>query len=229
MPTGADWVEMARVWLWLAQGNFEACNRWMSENDIQPATPDSNLDAGKRLTLARILLGQHSPGTAMRILSQLLSEAEALGWWGGVIEILVFQTLACQQSGDMSSAKKTLQRALTLSEPEGYIRVFIDQGQPMKELLLSLHNSGPCGGYAARLSSAFAATISPPTHNAGILSKREIELLGLIASGCSNKEIAGQLFISLATVKRHTVNIFNKLNVKNRTEAVANARELGLL
>jgi LuxR family transcriptional regulator, maltose regulon positive regulatory protein len=234
MPTAAGWVEMAQVWLWLAQGNRDACNRWVRTNNLKLADPPAAGDAEKRLILARISLAQRNPGAAIKILSQLLAEAESAGNWGVVIEILAFQALAYEQSWDEPSALRSLEKALSLSEPEGYVRVFVDQGEPMRSLLHSLKQSADPGGYAARLLSAFPAhssttAVSPSTHSAGILSKREIELLRLVASGCSNKEISGQLFISLATVKRHTVNIFNKLDVKNRTEAVAHARELGLL
>jgi LuxR family transcriptional regulator, maltose regulon positive regulatory protein len=234
MPTGTDWVEMAHVWLWLAQGNLEACNQWVRKNNLQLSDRPPHYDGEKRLILARILLAQRNPVAAMKILSQLLEETESAGFWGGVIEILVFQALAYQQSGLMPSAEKSLERALSLSGPEGYMRVFLDQGEPMRELLHSLQKHANTGWYVTRLLSAFAAEPTaqkgaPSARSAGVLSKREIELLKLIASGCSNKEIAAQLFISLATVKRHTVNIFNKLDVKNRTEAVAHARELGLL
>ncbi len=231
--TGAEWLEMAHTWLWLAQGNLEACECWLNEKKISLTDASTHGGSELRLILGRILLAQRNPHAAMNIFSQLLVENESAGHWGAVIEILVFKGLAYKQSGDMQSALKTLQRVSTLSEPEGYVRVFLDQGEPMRELLLALQKRlGPAAN-ATRLLEAFPAQptsmAASSAHVPGLLSKREIELLKLVASGCSNKEIASQLFISLATVKRHTVNIFNKMGVKNRTEAVARARELGLL
>ena len=127
-----------------------------------------------------------------------------------------------------------LQEALQQGEAEDHTRPFLTLGEPMRELLRSSQRRGDVSGFPSRLLTIFSRLEAAQTPSAEpappqVLSKRELELLRLIAAGSSNKEIARDLVISLGTVKRHTVNIFTKLDVKNRTEAVAKARELGLL
>jgi LuxR family maltose regulon positive regulatory protein len=168
------------------------------------------------------------------MLSRLLQEKEAAGETGSIIELLVFQALAFRQASDITSAWKALRRALSLAWPEGYMRVFLDQGQPMWELLRELNLTGRERDFAQRLLEAFAREPAPAPRGPlparmDTLSGRELEVLRLIASGASNKKIANELVIAIGTVKRHTVNIFNKLGVENRMEAVAKAREMGLL
>jgi LuxR family maltose regulon positive regulatory protein len=153
-----------------------------------------------------------------------------------MIEVLTLQALAASHE---DQALKFLRQALILAEPEGYVRVFVDQGKSLIPLLRKAAQRGITPAYIAKLLAAFTTLpsrqetprMSSSQRTTGLipLSGREVEVLRLIAGGCSNKEIAAQLVISIGTVKRHTVNIFNKLDVKNRTEAVAHARELGLL
>jgi LuxR family maltose regulon positive regulatory protein len=147
--------------------------------------------------------------------------------------VLSLQAVVWKNKKAETRALDCLRQALVLAEPEGYVRVFLNRGRPMQELLQHARRQGLSPDFVTRILTAFAAPPSgkpaaPLPARPAILSKREVELLGLIAAGCSNKEIANQLVISLGTVKRHTVNIFNKLDVKNRTEAVARARELEL-
>lgn len=255
-PTSAEWVEMTRVWLWLAQGNLEACERWKRTNDPKPAGKQTR-NGGKRLILVRILLAQENHATALKILSQLLRETETAGHWGSVIELLVLQTLTYQQKGDTPAALKALERALSLAEPEGYIRVFLDQGKPMKELLRrmkdhkrpkddpsTLHraSSGRMKNYVQKLLAAFddnsssTPALRPDAsgpHSSHVLidplSKRELEILGLITAGKSNQEIAQELVLAVGTVKKHVSNIFNKLNVDSRTRCIAQAQKLHLI
>ena len=127
---------------------------------------------------------------------------------------------------------QALERAMTLAEPEGFVRIFVDEGKPMARLLYEAASQRTKPEYAGRLLAAFPiATPSRPKHAEMIepLSARELEVLRLIAEGLSNEEIAQRLVLSLPTVKWHTGNIYGKLSVKNRTEAVAKARSLGLL
>jgi ATP/maltotriose-dependent transcriptional regulator MalT len=142
--------------------------------------------------------------------------------------------LVHKKLGDERQAVTCLQEALQMAEAEGHARPFIDLGEPLRELLRSAQRRGPSSDFVSRLLAAFArreAGQQPPQPAASpqVLSKRELKLVELIAAGYTNKEIASELVISLGTVKRHTVNIFTKLDVKNRTEAVAKAREMGLL
>ena len=157
---------------------------------------------------------------------------------GSVIEILVLQALAHEAQGDSPSALVPLDRALTLAEPEGYFRMFVDEGRPMAGLLSDAAARGITPDYTARLLAALEAEEQkgedesnlPPTQSLyEPMSQRELEVLRLIAQGLSNREISERLFLAVITVKGHNRNIFRKLQVRRRTEAVARARELGLL
>ena len=167
----------------------------------------------------------------MEFFAQLLLENEPAGHWGTVIELLVFQAIAFQQKGEISTALKTLARALTLAEPEGYTRVFLDQGTPVKELLRKMKDeSGRMKTYIHRLLAGFDAfSASPPQPLIDPLSARELEVLRLLAAGKSNRQIASELVVAIGTVKRHINNIFGKLDAGSRTQCVARARELHLL
>jgi LuxR family maltose regulon positive regulatory protein len=154
---------------------------------------------------------------------------------GSLIEALLVLALAQAAKGDVPAALMPLERALTLAEPEGYVRVFVGEGETMRNLLRQAATQGIAPDYARRLLAAFgdpfrgASTSGHTTGLAEPLTTREIEVLRLIAAGLRNEEIAGRLFISLATVKRHIANAYGKLAVSNRVEAVSRARELGLL
>jgi LuxR family maltose regulon positive regulatory protein len=176
----------------------------------------------------------------------LLKGAEEQNRMGSVIEILLTQTLARQIQGNFPLALKSLERALFLAQPEGYFRIFIDEGEPMRTLISDFRSqidtqSGGYGhhlsGYLNKLLAAFTRPeAKTQTTTAGRkpemvepLSQRELEVLRLIAQGLSNREIGERLFLALSTVKGHARLIFDKLQVQNRTEAVACARKLDLL
>ena len=146
------------------------------------------------------------------------------------------------EMGDSEQAILALTECLTLAQPEGYVRVFLDEGQPMQMLLaqwLAHASPGSLRDYAIRLLSQFHAEphvvtaaqekVSPTGDLIEPLSQRELEVLHLIAVGRTNKEIAQQLVVAPGTVKAHTASIYRKLDVANRTEAVARARQLGIL
>ncbi len=164
--------------------------------------------------------------------------AETAGWMGKAVEILVLQALAFQAEDKRDRALEILQRALTLAEPEGYTRVFLDEGQPMARLLYAAATRGLAADYVGRLLAEFPVeepSPSPALRRVSTealvepLSKREQEVMALIAVGQTNAEIAQSLFISVGTVKNHAKNIYSKLNVHSRAQAIARARELGLL
>ena len=160
---------------------------------------------------------------------------------GSVIEILVLQALAHEARGDIPAALVPLERALTLAEPEGFIRIFVDEGRPMAQLLSEAAAHGNMPNYTDKLLAAFEAEEQKSADESHLphapsaqsliepLSQRELEVLRLIAQGLSNREISERLFLALITVKGHNRNIFRKLQVRRRTEAVARARELGLV
>jgi LuxR family maltose regulon positive regulatory protein len=194
---------------------------------------------------------------AAGLLERLLNFAEAQCRTGSVIEILVTQAVALKERGDLLLALASVERALILAEPEGYVRLFVNEGEPAHWLLRELRSrmarpsnsqSCPLFAYVERLLSAFGwakeqqaatpakdQTVVEPggrSATAGLvepLSERELDVLRLVAQGLSNVQISQRLVVALSTVKGHNLRIFGKLRVQNRTEAVARARELGLL
>jgi LuxR family maltose regulon positive regulatory protein len=166
----------------------------------------------------------------------LFQVTEAGGWTMFAIETLALESLAFQALGDIDQALYCLGHALSLAEPEGFVRVFADKGEPMARLLYQAAERRIAPEYAGRLLAAFPAVEPAPTalsrpspEMIEPLSEREREVLLLIAEGLSNREIAQRLFLSLSTVKVHTYNIYGKLGVHSRTQAVAKARALGIL
>ena len=151
---------------------------------------------------------------------------------GSVIEILVLQALAHQTRGDIPAALASLQRALTLAEPEGYVRLFVDEGPPMASLLRAAAKQGIAPSYVRRLLAAIDTTAGPSAGQAGLiepLSERELDVLRLLGTDLDGPDIARELVVSLNTVRTHTKNIYAKLGVNNRRAAVRRARELDLL
>jgi LuxR family maltose regulon positive regulatory protein len=240
-----------RARLWLQQGNLAAAARWAQECVL---VGDREVSYVQQLTLVRLRLAQsqHDPGgqflgDAQAILAQLLPAVEAQEWMRYLIEGLMLQALVCQAQANQLSALTTLQRALTLAAPEGYVRLFVDEGAPMAALLTPIaRGESPVAAYAARLLEAFPRTegrglrtepvewlhsvLSPqPSTLVEPLSERELEVLRLIAAGLSNQAIADRLVVAVSTIKKHVNNIYGKLDVQSRTQALVRARELALL
>jgi LuxR family maltose regulon positive regulatory protein len=193
-------------------------------------------------TLARAYLAQDEAEEALAALEPLLGPAEAASAFLHVIEVCALKALALHALGDTSAALASLERSLALAEPEGYVRMYLNEGPPMAQLLREAASQGIHAEYANKLLAAFGVSEygsvgvgSPiPPHSPtptliDPLTPRELDVLHLISNGLSNQDIAGKLVIALNTVKRHTSSIYSKLDVKSRTQAVARARELGLL
>jgi LuxR family maltose regulon positive regulatory protein len=237
--------------LWIAQGNIEAAARWAETRGLEKhlsletlkeeiASVFSLYRFGEYAAWARLLLAQDRPEDALSVLRPLLQAAEDAGWVVYCIEILALQALALQAQGNVAQALAALERALALSlaEPGGFVHIFVQKGAPMAQLLYQAAARGVKPEYAGRLLAAFPASEAPepfretPAERAAMvepLSEREIEVLQLVAEGLSNREVAGRLFLSVSTVKAHTYNIYSKLGVHSRTQAVAKARALGIL
>jgi LuxR family maltose regulon positive regulatory protein len=162
----------------------------------------------------------------------LLHQAEAGNRIGRVIEILILQALAYHGKNVKEQALAVLDRAIMLAQPEGYVRVFLDEGEPMVKLLFTakVHQVG--GSYLSELLSHVSTDSNQALPNTQLLieplTKRELELLKLIEQGCTNQDIADRLVISIPTVKRHISNIYSKLGAKNRTQAISLGKELNL-
>lgn len=199
------------------------------------------------LAAARLWLAQQEPGEAAAQLAQALADAAACGWSGAALELRILHSLACARGGDTHTAQAGLQAALALAEAGGYVRLFLDEGPPLADLLRALpvrqSRTGPGGRPSPLLAALLAAfdaqgsqqatpAATPPGAAAALvepLSEREIEVLRLLAEGLTNEQIARRLVIALGTVKAHIHNIAGKLGAQNRAHAVARAQELGLL
>jgi LuxR family maltose regulon positive regulatory protein len=239
-----------RARLELANGQVEAAARWVRQRGLAVHDQASYPRERDYLLLARVLLAQQAPERALELLESWTALAAAQDRTESTIELLALQALAQADRGDEPAALTTLAEALVLGAPEGYLRVFVDEGPPMAalfgQLLGGRHPEWQAAvdavphDYLARLATAFeraGAPVFPAARRGAVmvpglveaLSARELEVLALLATGKPNRAIADELVVSLDTVKRHVTNLFNKLGVANRTQAVARARELGLL
>ncbi len=240
-------VEASRAWLSLMQGDEAAVLRWLQRCGLSIDGEISHLRERECLTLVRVLIALHRLDEAERWLANLLQLAEMQGRTGSEIEILMLQAEALHASGEVNSAVERLSRALSLAEPEGYIRLFVDEGVQMARLLAQMRTHQRSEyivstGYREKLLS-----LSGGTHDEGAqhvaaaasrpgtqplmesLSERELEVLRLIVAGCSNREIADRLVIAVSTVKWYVNAIYGKLSVESRTKAIARARELNIV
>ena len=257
------WLEDCRVRSLLAGGDLDAAMRWARDSGL---TTDGELSYHydlHHINLARVLVARGAADTsgpwldeALTLLGRLQAAAAQAGWVQEEIKIGILQTLVMQAQGNRQSALEALCRVLPLAEHGGYIRLFVDEGEPMRLSISDFRlwiEKQPHGqdhrllGYVDKLLAAFAqmapvpqSEVSNPTPlRSGDysqkstmvepLSQRELEILKLIAQGLSNREIGERLFLALDTVKGHNRRIFDKLQVQSRTEAIARARELGLL
>jgi LuxR family maltose regulon positive regulatory protein len=193
---------------------------------------------GLLLGQARVHLAQGDPSAALAVLEPLRRQAEARDWPDERLKVIVLQALAHQAQGETDQAVQLLGDALALAEPGGFVRLFVDEGTPMAQLLAAAAAQGILPDYTARLLAVVEAgkqqredesDAAPAQPLIEPLSQRELEVLRLIAQGLSNQAIGERLFLALDTVKGHNRRIYDKLRVQRRTEAVARARELGLL
>jgi LuxR family maltose regulon positive regulatory protein len=239
----------ARARLMLARGQLAEAAAWAAVRGLDASDPPSYSREREHLLLARLLLAQGEPEPAYRLLERLHAAAAARQRTGSLIELAVLQARALAACGDQAAALAALAGALTLAWPERYVRVFAGEGAPLAALLDQLIAGrlrgaevapGVPGEYLARLraacqpgdSRAAKPSPSPAPPAAGLaepLTGRELEVLGLLAAGMANKQIARQLVVALETAKKHVSHILGKLGAANRTQAVARARAFGLL
>jgi LuxR family maltose regulon positive regulatory protein len=232
-PSQVAWVRARAAQMWLAQGELEKVEDLIREAGITTEAAISHVREPEFTMLARLHLAQGDFAAARHVGERLLPAMEAGGRNGRLIGVLLLHALALRGSGDVDAALASLGRALSLARPEGYVRTFIDEGEPLARLLYLARARDVEGAYAGKLLAVSRSEAWPSEHPAQLLSEpltaRELEILRMIAGGCSNRDIAGQLYISPATVKRHISNIYTKLEVGGRVQALARSRELGLL
>jgi LuxR family maltose regulon positive regulatory protein len=237
-----------RAWVALDDRDLQPARDWLDHTRRDDTDPIDLAHLLDYTVLARVRLAAGESDRALRLLGRLYQLAEAAGHGRRVIEILILTARAWQAKGEHARALEVLHRAIELAEPEGYVRAFVDEGETIRLLILDFRfwiktQASPSAhllAYADRLLACFEPVVeqSPPTiqnrqskvqNSLNPLSEREIEVLRLIAAGRSNEEIAKRLIISLGTVKAHTSNIYRKLDVRGRAQAVVKARELHLL
>jgi LuxR family transcriptional regulator, maltose regulon positive regulatory protein len=241
-------VPAQRARLQLAQGEVAAAASWARQRSLGPGDEPGYPQEPEYLVLARVLLAQHHPGETLALLEHLHAAAASQDRAGSVIEIETLQALALAAAGQQAAAVDTLAGVLTLARPQGYVRVFADEGPPMAALLgavvtaqradrpaargvplgclaavLRAFRETPAGPGAARAAAAVAPGLAQQ------LTARELEVLALLAAGMPNPRIAEQLVVTLDTVKKHVSHLLAKLGAANRTEAVTRARQLGLI
>ncbi len=193
------------------------------------------------LARARVLLARDEPSPARALIEARRAEMAGRGWQDELLKATILLAIALRAEDNEGEALAILGQAMATAEPAGFIRLFLDEGPPMERLLAGAADRVPAQAYARRLLAAFAGELRP-RDGAGAgsagpldqtlvdpLSQRELEVLRLIAEGLSNQEIGERLFLALDTIKGHNRRIFDKLDVKRRTEAIARARDLGLL
>jgi LuxR family maltose regulon positive regulatory protein len=258
IPLFRPWIEGLWAHLWLAQGDLTRAGDWAEHTPYRQEVLVYSRESAY-LALVRVYLAKLQYTPALQLLTALLSSAEQVSRVGSMIAILALQVAALQASGATQEALRVLDRLLTLAEPERYLRVYLDAGEPMRQALQALletspmqkqHVSPALDSYAQTLLDAFAReqhqkagekvipvgspSLSHPLSQAvpplpEPLTPREREVLHLLADGASNQDIANQLVVSLATAKKHVASILSKLGAENRTQAIARAHSLSLL
>jgi LuxR family maltose regulon positive regulatory protein len=232
-------IAAMRARIWIQQGKLDAARAWAHDHGLSTRGDLSYVREYEHLTLARLLVAEYmserqepSGREAMQLLERLLYAAQEGGRTANVIEVLVQQALAHQASGNSNAALASLERALTLAEPEGYVRIFVGEGEPIFALLEAVAKRGTASRYARQLlnavdSGADMTQVKQPLVDP--LSERELEVLRLLRTDLDGPEIARKLIVSLNTMRSHTKNIYSKLGVNNRRAAVRRAEELDLL
>jgi len=223
----------------LAQGRWRDALDWSRELNLSADDELHYLREYEHITMAGVQLARHRSAPAdgavqeaMRLLDRLLQAAEVGERTGSAIEILIAQAMACQLLDDMPAALKKLGQALTLAEPETYVRSFVDEGEPMAVLLVAAAQQGIAVRYARSLLAAFDTSTHRSISLAARrepLTERELDVLRLLATDLSGPEMAKELMVSLNTLRTHTKNIYDKLEVNNRRAAVRVSMELDLI
>jgi LuxR family maltose regulon positive regulatory protein len=236
-PWFVDQVTAAEVRLRLALGDVAGASEWAQERGLRV---DDELIFDRELmyrALVRILIAQDRSDDALKLLERLLRMAEPAGAMGCVLEMLILRAMAHQARGEDDEALVALERALLFAEPEGYVRTFVAEGAPMGRLLWMAVGRGISSQYASQLLAALETELGDREQKAEPLpllleeplSEREMDVLRLLPTNLSTPEMAEELIISVNTVRHHVKNIYRKLDVHTRMDAIGRAKRLGLL
>jgi LuxR family maltose regulon positive regulatory protein len=239
-------LDAIKARIYLKQGRLSQAEEWVDKQRLSVEDELIYVREFEHIVLARVLLAEYQNNRdehvilqSLHLLDRLFKAAEGKKRLGSMLQILVTQVLAYQAKGDASNTRASLERALTLAQPEGYFRIFVDEGEPLRLLLLDLRrsiekqsssNKHELLGYLDKLLFGF---VQPkPVQQSGLiepLSQRELEILRLLRTELSVPEIAHELVVAASTVRSHTKSIYNKLGVNNRRAAVNRAGELNLI
>lgn len=230
----AERLALARVRLWLATDDDDALRRWIRTQGARWKAEKTlgSMDLLERTMLARLHLMRGEASDSLAGLNGLVEFAEAGGLMRSATEILLLRALSFRGQGQTAQAMMALARALSLAEPQGYVRLFVDEGPRMVELLRQARSRGVAPEYVDTLLASGASPATAARKGdvpVDPLSNRELELLRLLAAGLSTSEIAGQLFITIGTARNHLKNIYGKLDVHGRVQAIERARALNML
>ncbi|HEV8281973.1 MAG TPA: LuxR C-terminal-related transcriptional regulator [Candidatus Limnocylindrales bacterium] len=223
-------IPAVKARIWIGQGRLSQARAWAETADVDGGGTIGYVDQFDHATLARLLLAEGRIEDALALAERLIAAAQDRGWIGAAIDALIVQALGRHANGDAPGALTSLDGAFSHAEPEGYIRVFADEGRPMAALLTEASKRGIAASYVSLIRAAFTST--GPARRVGLiepLSERELEVLRLLATDLSGPQIADHLVVSLNTVRSHTKAIFAKLGVTSRRAAVSRASELDLL
>jgi LuxR family maltose regulon positive regulatory protein len=225
-------IPAVKARLLIALGRLDPAREWAERARVGPADDTTYVGQFDHATLARLLLAEGRIDESNTLARRLVAAAQAHGWIGAAIDALIVQALGSHARGDAAGAAAALGAALEYAEPEGYIRVFLDEGRAMSRLLrLAAKGPSPLSyvQLLIRLGSPDAGGTSIQQGLVEPLSERELEVLRLLRSELGGPEIATELVVSLNTVRTHTKNNDAKLGVGSRRAAVRRAEELGLL
>jgi LuxR family maltose regulon positive regulatory protein len=231
-------LELFYSHFWIMEGKLAKVEHWLADSSIHADQEINHIQEPFLAILARYLAMKHD-AKVENLVTKLVEYTSSQGQGGRLLEIYITKALWCDLTQNKVVALETLREALRLAEPEGNVRIFVDEGSSMARLIYQAAQEGFMPHYTAKLLAAFPPTDLEPMEKQRLtslqspfvepLSEREIEVLHLISEGLSNAEIASRLTLSITTVKSHTRNINLKLGVNSRTQAVARARTLGIL
>jgi LuxR family maltose regulon positive regulatory protein len=222
-------IQAIRTRMRIAQDDVASATLWVKQSGIDSGDEVNFIREYEFLTFARVLIAQKQHDNALQLLERLRVSAMTGRRIGSVVETWILQALVEERLGNTANALDAISSALEMAQAEGFVRLFVDEGLPMRDLLRRATARGVAGEYTRRILGFFEEAREPVVHSMGLLTSRELEILRLIAAGMRNQDIAKQLFISPATVKRHIANVYSKLDAGHRTEALKRAAALNLL